>query len=255
MQSSQPRVSIFLVPDTRKGGSNVASPRVKGPKSGTPQSPTSQKFIKPTSTSPRKTFKPRQLSAPPSFPQNPLRVRPKSRKASSPATTSSIECTAPLPKLSDPLPNPPQICPPPTRFCSPAGSSERGSYFDSTPLHSVSSQLPLDLGIESQNSQCSSSGPATPPSISSNLFSEPAVASPSPILSEPFPAPIVGAFAQFQLQCDYFPHISLASSYDDAESSFKFPLGLFWKNAFDAGSVIGCPSFASEPLTSVPLHL
>jgi len=244
VQPVQPKTSIFSLPDILKGGSNVASIRTRRPKSRTPPAPTSRKSVNPIPLdSPRKAIKPHQLSVPPPFPQTIPKVRPTSRKAGAPATSSSPKCGAASSTLSDPLSDvPPKILPPPALPLTITGGLDVGPCFSFVTSYSDSPRLPFDFGIGStaltaRNSPYSSNGPTTPPSLSSNLFSEPTVASPTPIqLSEPF------LTTQFQPQCDFSPHTFLSSPFGGAGSSFCLPPGSFFpKNAFDADKTTGCP--------------
>ncbi|KAF9786861.1 hypothetical protein BJ322DRAFT_679725 [Thelephora terrestris] len=216
-QPTQTKPSIFSLPDSPKGRSGVASHRTKRSKSRKSSATTSQPSTRTLLPLPQKAVKPRRLSVPPSFLQIPSKVRPTLRNISAPVPTSSSQRNMAPPTVSNFLPP----ASPPT----PAADLDMSSYFGFNTPHSDSSQSLFNLGINStalrtSNSPSPSSGPTTPPILSSDLLSEPTVASPPFQLSEPFLA------TQFPLQYDLFPHDFLIPPYTDAGSSFNLSPGV-----------------------------
>lgn len=166
-------------------------------------------------TSPRKTTKPRQLSLPP-FPTSPAKNGPAQRKASVPIPVPSTRHAS-----GSQLPLQPNLhtAPPaPTSPNAPPYGDQNISSLPGlvTPLNPRSSSQPGRTSHAPQGWSYSPTGPTTPPTLLPDLFSEPAVASSSPVHLSPGSSliPIADPFLQFQPQYDYFTDPCLISAFD-----------------------------------------
>ena len=235
----QPKPSIFSLPVIAGGEHNGYSrPKLskrKPSRAEALQKPSTNR----SSIPPPKATKPRQLSIPPSFPSPFTRTKPTPRKASAPAHVSTSRRT-PHRNLQDCPPHHLDDSPPPPNTLTDYGLDTYSHLGPSTPPLYSQSQLGSTLDRTTHTPQGlshSPAGPATPPTLPPDLFSELIIVPSTPVRLSPGSSlmPIADPFLQFQSQYDYFSDPSLVSPFDCSGSAPGFATGSFFsKSTLDA---------------------
>lgn len=249
-QPLKPKASIFSLPASSMEASYTGDPHTTRSKRKSYQdrTPKNQPSIKPDSTTCPRVAKPRRRSLPPSFPPPLQKIRPASRKASVPATPCSPQRATPISTFSGPpWPVPPKDLPPALSASSPFDGLDAASCLELVSPQSINLQPDSSPGLNVftlQHRPASPTGPTTPPTVPSELFSEPAVVSLNPTQLTPgLFSPIVDPFVRWDQNHGYFLDVPFQSPFgysgsilglalDDCSSKSTFDSPLVSRSTF-----------------------
>lgn len=242
IQPPQPKASIFSLPVVWKEGNNSNCSRTKLPRRRLSKTQYSQDLLTPEPTStapPLKVAKSRQLSVPPSFPSPSSKIRSTPRKASAPTQVLTSKRATVSPTRPDSVCHTSPITSPPSLNTFTADRLGISFHPDpNTPPISPQWSFGLTLAQAThvpQSLPYSLAGPATPPALSPDLFSEPIIVPSTPVHLSPASSliPITDPITQFQFQSDYFLNDSVSPLDYSGLASGLATGGFFPKSVFD----------------------